>query len=165
MAILTANQLGELHNQVHAKQVKAINSDFVFVIKGYEHMWLLGKQCPWPEISSAGEIEVPGPAGTAHWQAQIAKGNLQGAVTLMETQAGEVDDMLLSLLAGGGYFDARVYEGTSPDNYRCYKELKKCFLQIDMPDRDWENRGQILQFNGTLFFHYYGEKVMGTGKF
>jgi hypothetical protein len=30
-------------------------------------------------------------------------------------------------------------------------------MQMDAVDRDWENRSQILQFSGTLFYHYFGE--------
>lgn len=165
MAILTGKQLGDLHAQVTAKTIKAINSDFVFEVEGYEHMWLLAKQVPWPTLSTTGEIEVPGPAGSATWQPQVAKKNLQGPITLMENKAGEVDKMLLELLTKGGIFNARVYEGVSPTNYSRYKPLKDCFIQCDPVDRDWENKGQILQFSGTLFYHYTGEVVEGTGEF
>lgn len=158
MAVSTGAKLQGLHNKVQALGMKAINADFAFQIQGFEDMWLSAKQCPWPELSSGGEIEVAGPLGMAHWQPQQTKTHQQGAITLMETDAGVVDDMLLRLLVQGGRFNAKVFQGT-PMEYSSYKPIYDCFLQLDNPDRDWENRTQILMFTGTMFFHYFGEKV------
>lgn len=162
MAVSTGQTMSKIHESVRALGDKAINADFALEIEGFEGMWLLAKQCPWPELSTTGEIEVAAPLGSAVWQAQQTKFNQQGAVTLMETTAGSVDEMLLQLLTRGGKFNAKIYEGT-PDAYRFYKPIKQAFLQMDNPDRDWENRAQTLNFTGTMFFHYYGEKVAGGG--
>jgi hypothetical protein len=62
-----------------------------------------------------------------------------------------------------GYFDAKVYEGT-PQQYLRYKPIYKCFIQVDDPDRDWENRSQALLISGTVFYHYFGEVVEGNSK-
>jgi hypothetical protein len=37
-----------------------------------------------------------------------------------------------------------------------------CFLQFDNPDRDWENRSAATTVSGTLFFHYFGDKIPGN---
>ena len=73
----------------------------------------------------------------------------------METVAGSIDNMLINLITRGGMFNARIYEGT-PQKFLRAKRIVDCFIQIDNPDRDWENRSQILLFTGTLFFHYFG---------
>lgn len=162
MAVSTGATMARIHESVRANGDKAINADFAFEIEGFENMWLLAKQCPWPELSTAGEIEVAAPLGSAVWQAQQTKFNQQGAITLMENVAGDVDNLMLQLLTKGGKFNAKIYEGT-PEAYRSYKPIRDCFIQLDNPDRDWENRSQVLQFSGTMFFHYYGEKVAGGG--
>jgi len=135
---------------------KVVSSDAYFEIEGYEQLGLLIKQFPWPELSPGGEIEVPMPFGSARWQPQQLKVHQQGQVTFMETQAGHVQEFLERIIFNdGARFNARVYEGT-PDDHSRVCELRDCFLQLDNPDRDWENRGQIMMISGTLFFHYFG---------
>lgn len=158
MAVSTGDVLKSLHNKTQAGGLKLINSDFAFEIEGFTNIWLLAKQCPWPELSSGGEIEIAGPLGMGQFQSQQAKTHQQGAITLMENEAGQVEDTLLQLLVNGGRFNGKIYQGT-PEDYAFYKPIYDAFLQIDNPDRDWENRSQILTFNGTLFFHYFGEKI------
>jgi len=140
---------------------KVISSDFTFEIDGFEQNYLLCKQAPWPELSSGGEIEVPSILGSASWESQQAKFHQQGQVAFMETVAGSIDNMLVNLLTRGGKFDATIYEGT-PLKFLRAKRIRNCFLQIDNPDRDWENRAQILLFTGTMFFHYFGEVIPGN---
>lgn len=140
---------------------KAINADFAFEIDGFEQHWLLVKQAPWPELSTQGEIEIPSPLGGTLWQQQQIKTALQGPISLFETTAGSVDRMMLDLIRRGGYFDAKIYEGT-PNKYLRAKRIVDCFIQLDTPDRDWENRSQVLTFSGTLFYHYFGEVISGT---
>lgn len=161
MTISTSSYLKTFYDTTKALGAKAISSDFTLEIEGFEANYLLAKQCPWPELSSAGEIEVPTPLGSAMWEAQQIKTNQQGAVTLMETVAGNIDRMLIDLIAGGGKFNAKIYEGT-PEKFLRAKLIKDCFLQIDNPDRDWENRSQILLFSGTMFYHYFGETLPGN---
>lgn len=153
--------LGEFFNQAQALGDKAVSSDFAFEIEGFEQTWLLAKQCPWPTISPAGEIEVPSPLGGAYWQPQQLKINQQGQITLQETVQGSVNSMLLNLLSKKGRFNAKIYEGT-PKKFLLAKRIKDCFLVLDNPDRDWENRSQILTFSGTMFFHYFGDDIPGN---
>lgn len=160
MTVSTGNVIKTLHNKTHAGGLKLINSDFAFEIEGHEGVWLHAKQCPWPELSVGGEIEVAGPLGIASWQPQQAKAHQQGAISLYENQAGEIDALMLALLTQGSNarFNAKIYQGT-PEDYTFYKPIQDCFIQLDNPDRDWENRSQVLMFSGTLFFHYFGEKI------
>ena len=155
MTISAPSVMKNLFNQTVALGEKSVNSDAWFEVKGFEGMSLLCKQFPWPELSSAGEIEVPLPVGGAMWQAQQVKFNQQGAVTFLETVDGVVGRFLEQVIAQGGYFDATVYEGT-PEQFTQKKDITRCFFQVDPADRDWENRSQVTQISGTLFYHYFG---------
>lgn len=146
-----------LFNSTVAMGDKAIASDAYFEIEGYESLGLLIKQFPWPQMSIAGEIAVPMPNGGEMWQPQNIKTNGQGPVTLMETESGHVQAFCENIIASGGRFNAKVYEGT-PDDYKRLQKIRSCFFVLDQADRDWENRAQILQVSGTLFFHYFANQ-------
>ena len=161
MTVSNAAYLKQFHDVTKSMGAKVISSDFTFEIDGFEQTYLLCKQAPWAEVSPGGEIEIPGPLGSGAWQPQQAKTHQQGQIALMETVAGSVDNMLINLLTRGGIFNARMYEGT-PQKFLRAKRYVDCFIQMDNPDRDWENRSQILLFTGTLFFHYYGEVIAGN---
>lgn len=153
----TGAYLKQLYNATSALGDKVISSDAFFEIEGHEELGLLIKQFPWPELSSAGEIEVPMPMGAARWQPQQLKVNQQGQVTFMETQAGHVQAFMEDILITGGRFNAKVYEGT-PDSYTRVCQIRDCFFQLDNPDRDFENRSAIMLISGSLYFHYFGNQ-------
>lgn len=161
MAISNAQYLKGQYDVTKALGAKVISSDFTFVIDGYEPNYLLCKQAPEPELSSAGEIEVPLPLGAMMYQPQQVKVAHQGPVAFFETVQGSIDNMMINLLTTGAIFNATLYEGT-PQRFLKAKRLRDCFLQLDNPDRDWENRAQVLMFTGTLFFHYFGEVLPGN---
>lgn len=142
---------------------KAVVSDATMEIEGFETMYLLTPQFPTPTLSSGGEIEIPTPLGAAAWQPQQMKVHQQGSITLSETTAGHINNMMLRLLTGGsqGRFNAKVYEGTPDKFYRAYR-IHDCFLQLENPDRNWEDRSQVLKFTGTIFFHFFGEVLPGN---
>lgn len=161
MTVSNAAYLKSFYDTTKALGAKVVSSDFTFEIEGFENNFLLCKQAPWPELSPAGEIEVASPLGATMWQAQQLKIAHQGPVSFMETVAGNIDKMLIDLISRGGTFNAKIYEGT-PSKYLRAKRIVDCFMQLDNPDRDWENRSQILLFSGTLFFHYLGEDIAGN---
>lgn len=161
MTVSKDRYLKTFYNATQNMGYKAISSDFTFEIVGHEETYLLCKQAPWPELTPQGEIEVVMPLGVTRWQPQQVKPAQQGAISLMETMKGHVSQLLLGLIAEGGTFDATIYEGT-PNHYLRKKQIWDCFLQLDNPDRDWENRSQVMMFSGNLFFHYYGEVTEGN---
>ncbi|MBN7118098.1 hypothetical protein [Ectopseudomonas oleovorans] len=161
MTVSNASYLKSFYDATKALGQKAVNSDFTLEIEGFEQIYLLAKQCPWPDVSVAGEIEVPSPLGATLLEPQQIKVAKQGQVSFLETVAGTVDQTLVSIIANGGTFNAKIYEGT-PTKYLRYKRIVDCFIQIDDPDRDWENRSQVLTFSGTMFYHYFGELVQGN---
>lgn len=161
MALNSGSFLKRFHDEAAAQGARAINSDATMVIRGFDSLWMNIKQFPWPVVSSQGEIEVPGPLGTIHYEPQQSRTAFQGPVTLAETVAGIMDKALVDLLAKGGKFDAILYEGT-PESHLRSKPIYSCFFVIDAVDRDFENRSQPLVFNGTVFFHYFGEVRAGN---
>lgn len=156
MTVSNAAYLKDVYDQTMALGDKALSSDFTVVIEGHEGLSVLFKQFPIPVLSSAGEIEVPGPMGTKTWQPQQVSTALQGAVAVHETKEGHVRKMNAAILASGGRFNARVYEGTQAENSGSYR-IKNAFFVWDQQDRDVENRSQVVTQSGTVFFHYHGE--------
>lgn len=161
MTVSNADFLKGMYNATRLLGDKAISSDATLEIEGHADLLLLTKQFPWPEIGSAGEIEVATPMGAAMWQPQQLKVNQQGQLALMETTGGRIQQFMEDVIKTGGRFNATVYEGTPEHFYRGYK-LMDCFFQPDNPDRDWENRSQIVLITGTMFFHFFGEKLPGN---
>lgn len=135
--------------------------DATFEPLGYEGIYLLVKQFPHPKISGGAEIEVPMAGGGKYFDQQPIDTSFQGQITFLETAAGSVAQFARDVIAAGGFFDARVYEGTPSRNTRSYK-LERCFFKLDPSDRDWENRTQVLQLSGTLFGNYFGEEKAGN---
>ena len=156
MTVSSKAYLKEVFDQTMALGDKIVSSDFTVVIEGFEGMSVLFKQFPMPVMSSGGEIEVTGPMGTKTWQPQQINTALQGAVSVMETKQNDVRKMNDAILASGGRFEARVYEGTQEDNTGSCR-IKKAFFVWDQQDRDAENRSQVVLQSGTVFFHYHGE--------
>lgn len=163
MTVSVNKHLKGYYDKTKALGLKAVNSDFTLEIEGFEGMYLLAKQCPWPVTTVAGEIEVPTPLGVPIWEPQQIQPNKQGQVSLMETVDAPVDQMLVDIISSGGTFNAKIYEGT-PDKFLRFKRITDCFIKIDDPDRDWENRTQLLMMTGTMFYHYYGEMEQGNSK-
>ena len=163
MTVSSAEYLKSFYNTARALGNKSISSDAYLEIEGFEQLGLLTKQFPFPTLSTAGEIEVAMPMGAAMWQPQQLKINQQGQLGFSETVVGHIAKFLEDVVKGskGGIFQATVYEGTPDRFHRAYK-LRDCFFQSDNPDRDWESRSQITLINGTLFFHFFGEKIPGN---
>jgi len=161
MAVSNLNALKSAHAAVGGMSKKAVTSDFSFVIKGFEQFRFLVKQVPWAVLSHGEPMEIPCELGLVEWQPTQAKTHLQGAITMMETEDGMVDNMLISMLMQGGEFDAIVYEGTR-DKFTRAKRYTKCHTVMEPADRDWESRQQPLLLSGTLYFHYIGDDIPGN---
>jgi hypothetical protein len=161
MTVSTGAFLAASYAQQKALGDKSISSDAMFVIDGFEHLRFLAKQFPWPILSTAGEIEIATPMGSASWQQQQLKPNQQGQITFQETVKGHMESFIERLADQGNKFNASIYEGTMEQYSRGVK-IVDCFFQFDNPDRDWENKAQVTTISGTLFFHYFGQKIPGN---
>jgi hypothetical protein len=161
MTVSTPAFLAQSYGLVKALGDKSVSSDAMFVIDGFEHLRLLCKQFPWPILSTAGEIEIASPMGSKQWQQQQLNPAMQGQVSFYETVRGDLETFIEQIAAQGNKFQAAVYEGTLERHSRGCR-IVDCFLQFENPDRDWENRSQVTTISGTLFFHYFGEKISGN---
>lgn len=161
MTVSTASYLKGHYDTAKAIGAKAVSSDFALEIEGFENMWLLCKQAPWPTLSPSDPVEITLPMGSKAAQPGQLNTYQQGQISMQETVAGSVDNMMINIITRGGTFNAKIYEGT-PEKYLRAKPIKDCFIMLDNPDRDWENRSQILLFSGTLHFHYFGEIMAGN---
>ena len=135
--------------------------DATFAPVGFDGLYLLIKQFPHPVISGGEEIEVPMAGGSVYFDQQPLKTHFQGQIVFLETTAGSVKQFARDVLSGGGFFDARIYEGTPDRHSRSYL-LERCFFNIEPADRDWENRGQVLSLSGTLLGNYFGQESPGN---
>jgi hypothetical protein len=163
MTVSKSRYLKTMYSATEAMGYKSVSSDFTLVINGYEEMEFLCSQAPYPDLTVQDAIEVPMPLGISRWQPSQVKVNQEGAITFMETMRGHVSSMLLSIIADGGSFDCTIFEGTST-NYLRKRNLWDCSLKLDNPDRNWDDRTQILKFSGTIYYHYFGEVFEGNSK-
>jgi hypothetical protein len=161
MTVSIGSFLQQSYAQFKATGDKSVASDAMFVINGYEGLRMLCKQFPQPILSPAGEIAIATPMGGEAFQPQQLKVNNQGQVSFYETVEGHMEAFIESIIGVGAVFNATVYEGTL-EKYKRGWQIKDCFFQFDNPDRDWENRSQVTMVSGTLFFHYFGEKIPGN---
>lgn len=161
MTVSSNDMLRGWYNVEKAAGRASINSDATMEIEGFLNMRVLTKQFPWPMVGSAGEIEVPGQMGTTTYIPQQLKTGQQGPIQFKETQDGQAMSFMEQVILNGGMFDATVYEGTPEQFVRGYK-YRDCFFVPDQPDRDMENKTQIMLIAGTLFFSYFGESIPGN---
>ncbi|CAN7646379.1 hypothetical protein [Paraburkholderia terricola] len=161
MTVSNAQYLKQLYETAAAIGQKAISSDAMIEFAGFESMALIVQGFPWPILTSGGNIPVPMPLGVEQDIPQQVKINQQGGVTIQETVAGSGANLLLQMIANGGRFKGKVYNGTT-DQYRFYLPIVDCFLVCEPAERNWENRGSILTLSGTLHYHYFGEVVPGN---
>jgi hypothetical protein len=155
MTVNTSDYLKSQYGLVKAMGDKSVNSDAQFVIDGFEQVRLLTKQFPYPVLTSGGAIETSGPNGMVIAQAQQQKTYFSGQIQFSETIRGDVTNMQQALLALGGTFNATVYEGTQERYHRAVR-IVGCFFELDVVDRDQENRSQVTTIGGTIHFHYFG---------
>lgn len=135
--------------------------DATFEPIGFDGIYLLTKQFPHPHLSGGMEIETAVAGGGKGWEQGPYDPTFQGQITFYDTVAGTVKQFARDVVSAGGYFDARIYEGTPQRHTRSYV-LEKCFFRLDPSDRDWENRTMLNMLNGTLFGHYFGKESPGN---
>lgn len=155
MALQTAAFHQQNFNLLQALGSKLQVNNAVMAPVGFEGMNLLIKQFPHPIISGGQEIESYGPGGLMYYEQAPIKTAFQGPISFYETEALTVQQFMIDLIGQGGYFDARIYEGTLQNNIRAYR-ITRAFISLDAPDRDMEARGQLLVMSGTITYNYFG---------
>lgn len=138
-----------------------ISADATFVPQGFESARFVVKQFPDPKVSGGTEIEVAHAGGGSIYRQAPFDAKFTGGFMMYENVAGTAQRFVEDVMARGGYFDARIYEGTPERNYSS-KLVVQCFVRLDPTDRDWENRQQVVMISGTIFGHYYGQTFRGN---
>ncbi len=151
----------KLQYQTHrALGTRSLSSDARMVISGFEHLVMLIKDFTWPVLSPAGEVEVWLPGGQKAFQRQTLETAKQGQITITETVLGHAYDAINRLSALPD-FQATLYEGSAEAFYRSVK-IRDCFVVMDSSERSFENRSQVTQYTGTIFYSFFGETVLGS---
>ena len=162
MANSSALYLKNLYDKIRGTGRKAITSDYTLEIEGHEGSYLLCKQVPLALIKSAGEIEVFGPLGMKMYERQQNEIAFTGSLAFYETTQGTTEKMLEDIIANsgedGGWFNCKVYHGV-PSKHIGGRRYQDCFFVPDNPETDVESRGQVLMITGSMFGHYFGEKI------
>jgi len=146
---------------VQALGEKLNAGDMAFEPVGFNGMYLLIKQFPYPFVAGGEAIEVPEPGGSVGWQQAPLKTAFQGPFAMQETVAGTSRQFFSDVLAAGGYFDAKIYEGTPGRNTASYL-IEQAFVSMDAPDVDWENRLTLLLLSGTISYRFFGKRIAGN---
>lgn len=108
MTVSNQQYLSDFYDASKALGKKIINSDFTFEIEGFEGLYLLGKQCPWPVTTVGGEIEIPTLLGNKLFEPQQVETAKQGQVSFLEPTAALIDQMLVDIITNGGVFNAKI---------------------------------------------------------
>lgn len=135
--------------------------DATFQPIGFDGLYLLIKQFPHPTVAGGDSIEVPMAGGGVYLEQAPLRTAFEGPVSIHETEAGTAKQFFRDVLATGGYFNGRIFEGTPARFVRSYL-VERCWIQIDTSDRDWENRGTLLTLTGTLRGNYFGDERPGN---
>lgn len=160
MSVNSKQFLERNYDSILAQGEKIVQSDFMVVFKGFEHMRWLVKEFPWPTATVGEPIEIAAPNGMRHFQTSQRDIPVQGQMTLTETVQGHVDEFMEKIIAGPGwgYFDLKVFEGTS-DNARWFAEMRRCIWKSEPIGRTWDDRTQIMTIGGQITGHYFGKRT------
>lgn len=161
MALSTADYLKRIYDNTKQMGRKSKASDYTMQIIGFEDYFKLTSQFPWPVATSQGNIEVAMPLGMNSYEQQQIKTAHEGQIAFCETEAGAIDQLLIDLIAQGGWFDAIIYHGV-PSKHIGGKRIQDCFLVLDDVDTNWEDRSTIVKFSGNISYHYFNETVPGN---
>lgn len=161
MAIITADYLETNYRLSLAMGAKLNAANATFAPVGFEGMYILVKQFPHPIISGGTEIEVAMPGGGRYYEQSSPDTSFTGPITFFETEAANVQQFMRDVMTRGGYFDARIFEGT-PERYSRSYLIERAFIKLDLPDRDWENKAMVLMLSGTINFNYFGQSSTGN---
>lgn len=146
--------------QALGSKLNAGNMSFAPI--GFDGLYLLIKQFPYPILSGGEGIETPEAGGGIGFEQAPIKTHFQGPIAMQETVAGTARQFLNDVILAGGFFDARIYEEGTPERHTASYVIERAFIQLDAPDIDWENKMQVLMLNGTIFYRFFGRRDPGN---
>lgn len=126
------------------------------------HIALLFKTYPRPIVTNNESAEVSYAGGLQAHVAGVPKTSYEGAVTMMETETGQIADFAELLMSQGGTTNCILYDGRI-NRWTKAHELIDCAFTFEPGDLDSESRSSVLTISGNMKYMYFGQNAkVGT---
>lgn len=147
-----------------AKQLGAamLSCNAMIVPEAAPQIALLFKTYPRPIITNNEAAEVSYAGGLAAHVAGVPKTSYEGAVTMIETESGQISEFAELLAANGGSTNCVLYDGRVGRWTKAH-ELLDCAFTFEAGDIDSEGRSQILTISGNMKYMYFGQNASAGG--
>lgn len=123
---------------------------------------LLLKTYPRPIVTNNEAAEVAYAGGLAAHVPGTPKTSFQGAVTMIETETGQIADLAELLINNGGTTNCILYDGRM-NRWTKAHELIDCAFTFEPGDIDSESRNTILTISASMNYMYFGQNAaLGT---
>ncbi|WP_322977466.1 hypothetical protein [Acinetobacter pittii] len=126
------------------------------------HIALLFKTYPRPIVTNNESAEVSYAGGLLAHVPGVPKTSYEGAVTMTETETGQIADFAELLMSQGGTTNCILYDGRI-NRWTKAHELIDCAFTFEPGDLDSENRSSVLTISGNMKYMYFGQNAkVGT---
>jgi hypothetical protein len=148
----TAKQLGAGMLSCNAMLVPELAPNIALLLKTY----------PRPIVTNNDSAEVSYAGGLAAHVPGVPKTSFQGAITMMETETGQISDFAELLISNGGTTNCILYDGRM-NRWTKAHELMDCAFTFEPGDLDSEGRSSIVTVSGNINYMYFGANAsLGT---
>lgn len=144
----TAKQLGAAMLACNAMLVPEAAPNIAILFKTY----------PRPIVTNNEAAEVSYAGGLVGHVAGVPKTSYEGAVTMIETETGQIADFAELLIAQGGTTNCILYDGRV-DRWTKAHELLDCAFTFEPGDLDSESRSTALTISGNMKYMYFGQNA------
>lgn len=147
-----------------AKQLGAamLACNAMLVPEAAPNIALLFKTYPRPIVTNNEGAEVGYAGGLMGHVAGVPKTSFEGAVTMIETETGQIADFAELLIAQGGTTNCILYDGRI-NRWTKAHELLDCTFTFEPGDLDSESRSTILTVSANMKYMYFGQNAaVGT---
>lgn len=144
----TAKQLGTAMLACNAMLVPEAAPNIAILFKTY----------PRPIVSNNESAEVSYAGGLMGHVAGVPKTSYEGAVTMIETETGQIADFAELLISQGGTTNCILYDGRI-NRWTKAHELIDCAFTFEPGDLDSESRSTILTVSGNMKYMYFGQNA------
>lgn len=117
---------------------------------------LLFKTYPRPMLTNNEAADVSYAGGLSAHVPGVPKTSYEGAITVIETESGQVSEFAELLAAKGGSTNCILYDGRM-NRWTKAHELIDCAFTFEPGDIDSESRSQILTISGNMKYMYFGQ--------
>lgn len=130
----------------------------VLVLDGFEEYRFLIKSGVRPIITYTEPVEVHYAGGHVGISSSVPKTNHQGAIQVIETEAGHAQMLAEGIALQGGITNAWYYDGRIDNFSRVYR-LHDVALTFESTEFDSESKSQVMIINGQMSYNYFGTFV------